>query len=275
MLFLEKDLGASLLYFAVFVVMLWVASGRSMYLFVGLALFVAGAWPGYLDAHPRAAARRLLAPRARPDQDLPAGIRTARAGPVRARLRRHRGHGARPGIPHADPVRATDFIFAAIGEELGLLGAAALLLLYLSFIGRGLRIGIERTDSFGKLLATGLTSIVAVQTFVIVGGVTRLIPLTGVPLPLVSYGGSSLVAKFVILALLVRSRPVLGSRGVNRRIRRLGIGLIALFGLLFAQSPTSRCSPRTASATSPRTARARSSRSTRWSAERSSPPTAP
>ena len=85
-----------------------------------------------------------------------------------------------------------------------MLGTAAILLIYLALIGRGLRIGIERTDAFGKLLATGLTTIVAVQTFVIVGGVTRLIPLTGVTLPFVSYGGSSLVANFVILALLIR-----------------------------------------------------------------------
>jgi cell division protein FtsW (lipid II flippase) len=114
------------------------------------------------------------------------------------------GAGLGQGSPTLIPYAATDFIFAAIGEELGLLGTAAILLIYLSLIGRSLRIGIERTDTFGKLLATGLTTIVAVQTFVIVGGVTRLIPLTGITLPFVSYGGSSLVANFVILALLIR-----------------------------------------------------------------------
>jgi cell division protein FtsW (lipid II flippase) len=85
-----------------------------------------------------------------------------------------------------------------------MIGAAALLLLYLVLIGRGLRIAIERSDAFGKLLAAGLTTVLALQIFAIVGGVTRLIPLTGVPLPLVSYGGSSRVATFVLLALLVR-----------------------------------------------------------------------
>jgi cell division protein FtsW (lipid II flippase) len=114
------------------------------------------------------------------------------------------GTGLGQGSPQDIPFASTDFIFAAIGEELGLLGTAAILLIYLTLIGRSLRIGIERTDAFGKLLATGLTTIVAVQTFVIVGGVTRLIPLTGITLPFVSYGGSSLVANFVILALLIR-----------------------------------------------------------------------
>ena len=106
------------------------------------------------------------------------------------------------GSPTLIPYAATDFIFAAIGEELGLLGTSAVLLIYLALIGRTW--SIERDDAFGKLLATGLTTIVAVQTFVIVGGVTRLIPLTGITLPFVSYGGSSLVANFMILALLIR-----------------------------------------------------------------------
>ena len=108
------------------------------------------------------------------------------------------------GSPTLIPYAATDFIFAAIGEELGFLGAAAVLLLYLGLVGRGLRVAMDRTDAFGKLLAAGLTASIGLQTFVIVGGVTRLIPLTGVTLPFVSYGGSSLVANFVILALLIR-----------------------------------------------------------------------
>ena len=125
------------------------------------------------------------------------------------------GTGLGQGSPTLIPYAATDFIFAALGEELGLLGTIGVLLVYLTLIGRSLRIGIERTDTFGKLLATGLTTIVAVQTFVIVGGVTRLIPLTGITLPFVSYGGSSLVANFVILALLIRV-----SAGPWRRTRK-------------------------------------------------------
>jgi cell division protein FtsW (lipid II flippase) len=94
---------------------------------------------------------------------------------------------------------------AAFGEELGMLGVAALLLLYLVLVGRGLRIAVERTDGFEKLLAVGLTTLLGLQVFVIAGGVLRLIPLTGVPLPLVSYGGTSRVATAIVLALLVRT----------------------------------------------------------------------
>jgi cell division protein FtsW (lipid II flippase) len=93
---------------------------------------------------------------------------------------------------------------AAIGEELGLLGVTAVLLIYVVLVGRGLKASLDATDGFSKLLAAGLATVIALQTFVIVGGVTRLIPLTGVTLPFVSYGGSSVVTNFVLLALLVR-----------------------------------------------------------------------
>ena len=115
------------------------------------------------------------------------------------------GTGLGHGHPNLIPSVWTDFIFAAFGEELGLFGVTALLLLYVVIIGRGFRAAIARDDGFSKLLATGLVSVIALQTFIIVGGVTRLIPLTGLTLPFVSYGGSSLVANFVLLALLVRT----------------------------------------------------------------------
>jgi cell division protein FtsW (lipid II flippase) len=203
-LFLEKDLGASLLYFAVFVVMLWVASGRPMYLLAGLTLFVAGAWVGYLAlSHVQLRVDYWLHA-LDPKKVYELGYGQLAQGQFALASGGIVGTGLGQGSPTLIPYAPTDFIFAAIGEELGLLGTASILMVYLSLIGRSLRIGIERTDAFGKLLATGLTTIVAVQTFVIVGGVTRLIPLTGITLPFVSYGGSSLVANFVILALLIR-----------------------------------------------------------------------
>jgi cell division protein FtsW len=101
------------------------------------------------------------------------------------------------------PALETDFIFSAIGEELGLVGAVAIILLYLLFVYRGLRIAIVSRDDFSRLLATGLSAIFGLQAFLIIGGVTKLIPLTGITLPFVSYGGSSIVANFALLALLL------------------------------------------------------------------------
>jgi cell division protein FtsW (lipid II flippase) len=114
------------------------------------------------------------------------------------------GSGLGLGSPGLIPFASTDFIFAAVGEELGLLGTTVVLLLYVVLVGKGLRAALEQRDGFGQLLGTGLATLLALQTFVIVGGVTRVIPLTGVTLPFMSYGGSSLVSNFVLLALLVR-----------------------------------------------------------------------
>jgi cell division protein FtsW (lipid II flippase) len=204
-LFLEKDLGASLLFFAAFVLMIWVASGRGSYLIIGLILMAIGSFVGYLVfTHVQTRVDYWLhALNPATVHDLGFGqlaqgwFALASGGLV--------GTGIGQGSPTLIPYVGSDFIFAAFGEELGMIGASALLLLYLVLIGRGLRVAMERTDGFGKLLATGLTAIIALQTFVIVAGVARLIPLTGVPLPLVSYGGSSKVATFAILALLIRT----------------------------------------------------------------------
>jgi cell division protein FtsW (lipid II flippase) len=204
-LFLEKDLGASLLFFAAFVLMVWVATGRSSYLIIGLVLMAVGSFLGYLVfTHVQTRVDYWLnALNPATVHDLGFGqlaqgwFALASGGLV--------GTGLGQGSPTLIPYVGSDFIFAAFGEELGMIGASALLLLYVVLIGRGLRVALERTDGFGKLLATGLTAIIALQTFVIVAGVTRLIPLTGVPLPLVSYGGSSKVATFAILALLIRT----------------------------------------------------------------------
>jgi cell division protein FtsW (lipid II flippase) len=202
-LFLERDMGASLLLFAVFAVMLWVATGRASYLVIGLLLFALGAYLGWL-AFPHIQVRvdawlHALDPAFVDDEgfQLAQGwFGMASGGMV--------GTGLGLGSPTFVPYVASDFILAAFGEELGMLGVSALLLLYLVLVGRGLRVAVERHDAFEKLLAVGLTALLGLQVFVIAGGVLRLIPLTGVPLPLVSYGGTSRVATFVMIALLIR-----------------------------------------------------------------------
>ncbi len=203
-LLLERDVGASLLLFGVFVVMVWVATGRSSYLLLGIVLFAIGAYIGWL-ALPHIQERVVIWFHALDPKNVNGiGYQLAQGwfafasgGMV--------GTGLGLGSPTFIPYVGSDFILAAFGEELGMLGVAGILLLYLVLIGRGLRIGVERQDTFGKLLAVGLTTVIGLQVFTIAAGVLRLIPLTGVPLPLVSYGGTSRVATFVILALLVRA----------------------------------------------------------------------
>jgi cell division protein FtsW (lipid II flippase) len=203
-LFAEKDLGASLLYFGIFVLMLWLATGRLAYLAIGVFLFAVGAYAGYLVfGHVQLRVDYWLHA-IDPGRPFDQGYGQLAQGWFGMASGGLVGTGLGQGSPWLIPYAETDFIFAAIGEELGLLGTAATLLLYVTLVGKGMRISIERTDAFGKLLAAGLTAGLALQTFVIVGGVTRLIPLTGITLPFVSYGGSSLVSNFIILALLVR-----------------------------------------------------------------------
>jgi cell division protein FtsW (lipid II flippase) len=217
-LFMEKDLGSSLLFFGIFVIMLWAATGRATYLALGLVLMAAGALMGYaLFGHVQTRVDiwlHALDPRKVHEfgygQVAQAQFGMATGGIV--------GSGLGQGSPDLIPFAATDFIFAAIGEELGLFGTTAVLMLYFVLVERGFRIAVARDDGFSKLLAIGLTSALAFQTFIIVGGVTRLIPLTGITLPFVSYGGSSLVANFVLLALLLRvSSPQRGRGGRGRR----------------------------------------------------------
>ncbi|MGZ4131238.1 MAG: FtsW/RodA/SpoVE family cell cycle protein [Actinomycetota bacterium] len=203
-LFLEKDLGASLLYFAIFVVLLWVATGRATYLVIGLLLFAAGATMGYLAFGHVQLRVDIWLHALDPNRVHAFGygqLAQAQFGMATGGLV---GAGLGRGSPGLIPYASTDFIFAAIGEELGLFGTVGVLLLFVVLVGKGLKTALEAHDGFGTLLGTGLTTILAIQAFVIVGGVTRVIPLTGVTLPFVSYGGSSLISNFVLLALLVR-----------------------------------------------------------------------
>jgi cell division protein FtsW (lipid II flippase) len=203
-LFVQRDLGASLLYFGVFVVMLWIATGRVAYLLLGLVLFAIGAYVGWVLFDHVQLRVDVWLNALDPDKVFKLGygqLAQAQFGMATGGLV---GAGLGQGSPGLIPFAATDFIFAAIGEELGMLGTTAVLLLYVVLVGKGLRIALEARDGFGRLLAAGLATLIAVQTFVIVGGVIRVIPLTGVTLPFMSYGGSSLVSNFVLLALLVR-----------------------------------------------------------------------
>lgn len=201
-----NDLGGGLLLFSIFLAMLYVATGRWPYVAVGLALFAAGSWVLY-QAVPRVGARIgiWLDPWGDPDgagYQLVQSIYAIAAGGI---FGAGLGQGVlvRPDGETYIPFLETDFIYSAVAQELGLAGAAALILLYLVFCYRGFRIAMSADDGFSKLLAAGLTATLAIQTFIIVGGVSGLIPLTGITLPFVSYGGSSIVANFLLLALLL------------------------------------------------------------------------
>jgi cell division protein FtsW (lipid II flippase) len=200
-LILQKDLGSSLLFFAVFVAMLYIATDRAAYLAVGAVLFAGAVAITYnLFGHVQERIDTWINPwvdREGSAYQLVQSLYAFGSGGFQ-------GTGIGLGRPDIIPVATTDFIFAAIGEELGLLGTVAVVIGFMLLVGSAFRIAIQSQRPFSKLFAAGLATILGVQTFVIIGGVTRLIPLTGVTLPFVSYGGSSLVANFVILALLVR-----------------------------------------------------------------------
>jgi cell division protein FtsW (lipid II flippase) len=210
---LLSDMGSSLMLYGGLLAMLYVATGRVSFVVVGLLAFALGAW--YLGTHiPHVHARvevwlhtfdpHLYNARLGSYQ-VANGVFAQAAGGMfgqgfgEAVLNFPGSHPAVPLIPAPE----TDMIYAVITDELGLFGAVALLVVYLLFIARGFKAAVLARDSFSTLLATGLTAVVAIQVFVIVGGVTRVIPLTGVTLPFVSYGGSSIVANFVLLALLL------------------------------------------------------------------------
>ncbi|WP_298742883.1 FtsW/RodA/SpoVE family cell cycle protein [uncultured Microbacterium sp.] len=207
----QRDLGTGLLIFGMFVAMLYAATGKTSWVLIGVVLAVAGAFlasrilpyvgarfTNWLDAF-------------NPDlvngssYQLVSGIfGLAQGGLI--------GTGLGHGRPDLTPLAHSDYIFPSLGEELGLIGLFAILCLYMVFTSRGIRIGIAGQDDFGKLLATGLSFTIALQVFIMVGGVTRLIPLTGLTTPFLAAGGSSLVANWLIVALLLRISDAVRSR---------------------------------------------------------------
>ncbi|WP_192781249.1 FtsW/RodA/SpoVE family cell cycle protein [Nonomuraea africana] len=205
-LVLQRDLGSSLLLFGGFVVMLYIATQRTSWVLIGVLLFVGGAFiAGQLFSHVGDRFDVWLNPGdpAYYDREfggsyqLMQGLFGLGAGAIL-------GTGLGQGHPDEIPLAFSDFIFAATGEELGLTGLMALLLIYALIVERGLRTAIAARDPFSKLLAGGLSFTLAWQIFIIVGGVTNLIPLTGLVTPFMSQGGSALLANWVLIALLVR-----------------------------------------------------------------------
>jgi len=196
----EKDLGSSLLFFTLFALMLWVATERTGYVVFGGVLFVVGATVAYqLFGHVRDRFTIWIDPwshyNGKGYQIVQSMFAFAEGGLS--------GTGLGLGDPGRIPAVKTDFIYAAIGEELGLFGATAVLVAFALLVGSGLRTAVRTDNAFEKLLAVGLTVIVGVQAFIILAGVLRVLPLTGVTLPFMSYGGSSLVANYMLLALLI------------------------------------------------------------------------
>jgi len=204
-LVLQRDLGTSLLYFGLFLVMIYVATGRLSWVVLGLGLFLGGAiaasrilgyvgsrFDAWLDSFNPA-----IYDQQGGSYQLVQGLFGLASGGLV-------GTGLGQGRPDIVPLAESDYIIASLGEELGLIGLFAILALYLLFVSRGFRIGFTGQDDFGRLLGVGLSFVVALQVFVVIGGVTRVIPLTGLTTPFLAAGGSSLVANWMIVALLLR-----------------------------------------------------------------------
>jgi cell division protein FtsW (lipid II flippase) len=197
----QRDLGSGLLFFGVSVTMLYIATGRLAYPVIGGAVFSLGAVLAWMQfAHVQQRVAIWLDPWSRLNDE---GYQIAQAT-FALGTGGLTGTGLGLGRPDDIPFAATDAIFAVLGEELGLLGATAVLVAYLVIVVRGYRIALTANDEVGTLLAAGLTTVLALQVFVIIGGITRVVPFTGITLPFISYGGSSLVANYVIVALLLR-----------------------------------------------------------------------
>jgi cell division protein FtsW (lipid II flippase) len=232
LLFVTNDLGSALLYYAIFLAMLYIATARIAFVAAALGLFLVGSFAvAQGTPHVRERVTNWLSPWSTHTTFCPGNgqmmLRQNCQSYQEVQSLYSLGHGGfgGTGLGHGIftgttgkqviPDLNTDFIYSALAQELGLIGAAALLLLYMAFVLRGFRIALAATDGFSKLLAAGLSFGFAFQTFVIVGGITRVIPLTGITLPFVSYGGSSVVANFLLVAGLLL---------ISHRANRQGAG---------------------------------------------------
>ena len=204
-LVLQRDLGTSLLYFGLFLVMIYVATGRALYVVVGLGMFGTGAL-GASQVMDYVAGRfgAWLDPFSTERYDAIGGSYQLVQGLFGMSHGGLLGTGLGGGVPQLVPLAESDFIIAALGEELGLAGMFVILAAYLLLVYRGVRIGFTHSDDFSKLLAVGLSFVIALQTFIVIGGVTRVVPLTGLTTPLLAAGGSSLLANWMIIGLLLR-----------------------------------------------------------------------
>lgn len=197
----ERDLGSSLMFFTLFVVMLWVATERISYVLIGAVMFAFAAVVSWrLFGHVQTRVDIWIDPW---KDEYGKGWQIVQSlyglgdGGIT-------GTGLGRGSPDTIPYAESDFIFAAVGEEMGLVGATGVLMAFLLLIGAGFRVALRTDRTFEKLLATGLTTIVGFQAFIIIGGAIKVVPLTGVTLPYMSYGGSSLLSNYILLALLLR-----------------------------------------------------------------------
>lgn len=210
---LQRDIGTSVLIFGMFIAMLYTATSRTSWVLIGLGLAIAGVllasqvmsyvgsrFSAWLNAFDPA---MIDAPRG--SYQLVQGIFGLAQGGLL-------GTGLGEGRPYLTPLSQSDYILPSLGEELGLIGVFAILCLYMIFVSRGIRIGMAGQDDFGKLLATGLSFTIALQVFIMVGGVTRVIPLTGLTTPFLAAGGSSLIANWIIVALLLRLSDAVRSK---------------------------------------------------------------
>ncbi|MET9463570.1 FtsW/RodA/SpoVE family cell cycle protein [Streptomyces sp. NPDC006544] len=204
----ERDLGTSLIFFGVFVVMLYVATERTGWIVCGMVLAAAGAFVvGTTEPHVKGRVAAWLNPLSYYWKDRPPGVISDQSAQALFSFGTGGISGTGLGLGHPELIGfagRSDFILTTVGEELGLAGVMAVLLLYALLVQRGLRMSLGARDPFGKLLAVGLSSALALQVFVVAGGVTGLIPLTGKALPFLAAGGSSLLANWIMVALLLR-----------------------------------------------------------------------